>query len=130
METMKNSRTATLEPDTTPVTNGDLAGFAAQLDAERPVSLFKWSSEEDDRLLAWCERVVKGKFAPKDMSVEAAYCAATFGAELGLGPWASIQNISVINGRPAVLGPTPLSAIVQRSGLLVGGVAPRGVHEE
>lgn len=40
-----------------------------------------------------------------DRKPEAVMVAVQFGAELGLGPMAAVQNIAVINGAPSVWGP-------------------------
>ncbi len=85
-------------------------------------ALFDYSEQDELRLMKLAQSAVKSGMAPKGMNPEACFCAALFGRELGLGFWAAIQNIAVINGRPAVWGDAAL-AIVQRSGLLVGGVA-------
>lgn len=49
--------------------------------------------------------VSKSGMAPKGMeTAEACFVALQMGAELGLTPMASLQNIAVINGRPSVWG--------------------------
>ena len=50
-------------------------------------------------------------------SPEAVFVAMQMGAELGLSPMASVQNIAVINGRPGIYGDAAL-AVVRASGLL------------
>ena len=50
-------------------------------------------------------------------SPEAVFVAMQMGAEIGLSPMASVQNISVINGRPGIFGDAAL-AVVRASGLL------------
>jgi hypothetical protein len=49
--------------------------------------------------------------------VAAAFCAIQLGAEVGLSPMASIQNIAVINNKPGLYGPAQL-AVVEASGLM------------
>lgn len=57
-------------------------------------------------------------FAPRGMEKpEAILVAIQLGAELGLTPMAALQNIAVINGRPAIYGDAAL-ALVRSSGLL------------
>jgi hypothetical protein len=45
------------------------------------------------------------------------FAAIQMGAEVGLSPMASLQNIAVINGKPGLYGPAML-AVVEASGLL------------
>jgi len=47
----------------------------------------------------------------------AAFCAIQLGAEVGLSPMASVQNIAIINNKPGLYGPAQL-AVVEASGLL------------
>ena len=48
---------------------------------------------------------------------EAVFVAMQMGAEIGLSPMASVQNIAVINGRPGIYGDAAL-AVVRASGLI------------
>ena len=48
---------------------------------------------------------------------EAVFVAMQMGAEIGLSPMASVQNIAVINGRPGIYGDAVM-AVVRASGLL------------
>lgn len=62
--------------------------------------------------------IVKGKLAPKGMeSTEQVFAAVLMGAEVGLSPMQAMQNIAVVNGRPAIWGDAQL-ALVESSGLL------------
>ena len=55
---------------------------------------------------------------PKAISTpEAVFVAMQMGAEIGLSPMASVQNIAVINGRPGIYGDAAL-AVVRASGFL------------
>jgi len=55
---------------------------------------------------------------PKAISTpEAVFVAMQMGAEIGLSPMASVQNIAVINGKPGIYGDAAL-AVVRASGLL------------
>lgn len=64
-------------------------------------------------------------YYPKDSDPEArlrgataaVFAAVQLGAECGLSPMASVQNIALINGRPGLFGPAML-AVVRHSGLL------------
>ena len=61
--------------------------------------------------------VTRSGMAPKGVDTpDALVVAMQLGAELGLSPMASVQNIAVINGRPSVWGDAML-AICQGSGL-------------
>lgn len=53
--------------------------------------------------------------APKGMSREACMVAIQMGAECGLPPMASMQNIAVVNGRPSIWGDAQM-AICRASG--------------
>jgi hypothetical protein len=56
--------------------------------------------------------VVKSGLAPKGMDTpEAVLVAIQLGAELGLTPMASLQNIAVINGRPGIFGDAALALV-------------------
>jgi hypothetical protein len=62
--------------------------------------------------------VAASGFAPRGMEKsEAILVAIQLGAELGLTPMSALQNIAVINGRPAIYGDAAL-ALVRSSGLL------------
>lgn len=62
--------------------------------------------------------LAKSGLAPKGIETpEAILIAVQMGAELGLAPMQSMQNIAVINGRPAIYGDAAL-ALVRGSGLL------------
>lgn len=66
---------------------------------------------------ALAETIVASGLAPKGMDKPATVLVALqMGAELGLAPMASLQNIAVINGRPSIWGDAML-AICQQSTL-------------
>ena len=52
-----------------------------------------------------------------DEIVAMVFSAIQMGAEVGLSPMASVQNIAVINGKPGLYGPAML-AVVEASGLM------------
>jgi hypothetical protein len=57
--------------------------------------------------------------APRDIkTAEAIFTAIQLGAEVGLTPMASLQNIAVVNGRPTIWGDAQLG-LVRASGLLI-----------
>lgn len=67
---------------------------------ERGVSL---RSMED--LFLFAKAVIDSKLAPRGFDTpQAILVAIQYGAELGLGPMASLQNIAVIQGRPTLWG--------------------------
>ncbi|HUW30460.1 MAG TPA: hypothetical protein VM223_02490, partial [Planctomycetota bacterium] len=70
-----------------------------------------------DDLWRFASMVVQSKIAPKGMDTpQAVMIAVSMGAELGMKPMASIQNIAVINGRPSIWGDAML-ALCRRSGI-------------
>ena len=76
----------------------------------------KLASLED--LFRFSSAVALSPFAPRGLEKpEAILVAIQFGAELGLTPMAALQNIAIINGRPAIYGDAAL-ALVRSSGLL------------
>jgi len=72
-----------------------------------------------EQILKISQLFAKSSFVPKDFINNPAniFVAIQMGLELGLAPMQSIQNISVINGRPCVWGDAML-ALVQSSGKL------------
>lgn len=71
-----------------------------------------------DAMWRFSSAVAKSGLAPKGIqSPEAIFIAIQMGAECGLPPMASLQNIAVINGRPALWGDAQL-AVVRGTGEL------------
>jgi len=70
-------------------------------------------------LQSFVSLTIKGGFAPKGMTVERGVCAIVYGIELGLNPMQSLQQVAVINGRPAMFGDGPL-ALCLKSGVMEG----------
>lgn len=72
-----------------------------------------------DEAYKLAEIIAKSDLVPKDYQGKPAnvLIAVQMGRELGLKPMQAIQNISVVNGRPAVWGDAPL-AMVMGSGLV------------
>lgn len=64
------------------------------------------------RIMAQSGLMPKGINTP-----EAVFVAMQMGAEIGLSPMASVQNIAVINGKPGIYGDAAI-AVVRASGLL------------
>ena len=70
-----------------------------------------------------CQRMAKSSFVPvafRGHPVDV-YVAAMWGAQLGLSPIVSVQNISIINGKPSIYGDLA-KAICYKSGLMTGCV--------
>lgn len=85
---------------------------------ERPAA-FSLAPRTLAEALDFAKLVADSDLAPKDYRNKAGnvIIAVQMGAELGLAPMQALQNISVINGRPAVWGDAML-ALVQQSGLM------------
>jgi hypothetical protein len=62
-----------------------------------------------DDYLRFAKMVAESGLAPKGTDANTIAVTMVFGAEIGLGPLASLQNIAVINGRPAVWGDAALA---------------------
>lgn len=74
------------------------------------------SSLED--AFRFAKAIAESGFAPRGMEKpESILIALQWGAELGLTPMAGLQNIAVVNGRPALYGDAAL-ALIRSSGLL------------
>jgi len=84
-----------------------------------PQSGFMFQPKSYDDIRAFATTIANSDLAPKDYKGKVDNCiiAMQLGAELGLKPMQAIQNIAVINGRPAVWGDAML-ALVQASKLL------------
>lgn len=67
-----------------------------------------------DDMLRFANVVAKTDFAPKDFrgKPEACLLAIQHGAEIGLSPMQSLQNIACINGRPAIWGDAALALVM------------------
>ena len=78
---------------------------------QRPYSLAPRTFEDALRFAAM---IAKSDLAPKDYKGKPENCliAMQMGAELGLAPMQSLQNISVINGRPSVWGDAMLAVVL------------------
>jgi len=64
-----------------------------------------------DDAFRFAQMVAKSEFAPKDFRGKPESCmlAIQHGAEIGLSPMQSLQNIACINGRPAIWGDAALA---------------------
>ena len=70
-----------------------------------------------DDMLRFANVVAKTDFAPKDFrgKPESCFLAIQHGAEIGLTPMQSLQNIACINGRPAIWGDAALALVLGSS---------------
>jgi hypothetical protein len=64
-----------------------------------------------DDMWRFAKAVKASNLSPKGMSVEDLFITIQMGAEIGLPPMASTQNIASINGRPAVYGDAMLGLV-------------------
>lgn len=80
---------------------------------------FSLAPQSLDEALRFADILSKSSIVPKDYQGNAGniLVAVQWGAELGLPPLQAMQNIAVINGRPAVWGDA-IIALVRASGLL------------
>ena len=67
-----------------------------------------------DDAFRFASMVAKSDFAPKDFKGKPESCllAIQHGAEIGLSPMQSLQNIACINGRPAIWGDAALAVVM------------------
>jgi hypothetical protein len=107
---------------------GDLVPFKGQMIARadiprssrvRPVAV-----DSMDDALRYAKVIAASGMLPKSFYESAngdptamAFVAIQLGAEVGLSPMASVQNIAIINNKPGLYGPAML-AVVEGSGLL------------
>lgn len=71
-----------------------------------------------DELFRFSQAILQSKMAPKSFDTpQKILVAVQYGAELGLSPMQSLQSLSVIGGKPALMQ-EPAMALVQKSGLL------------
>ena len=86
--------------------------IAVQQSRPSPVRLQTW--EEIER---FAEKAARSGMVPKDYlnKPDAIVIAVMMGAELGLAPMQSLQNIAVINGRPSIWGDA-MPGLIRASG--------------
>lgn len=69
-------------------------------------------------MIDFCKIVSESGLAPRGMETpQKLFIAVAMGAEVGLSPMQSVQNIAPINGRPSLYGPIAIG-LVQASGFL------------
>ncbi len=81
--------------------------------ALRPASQFDLSPQTFDQALTFSKYLADSDLVPKDFKGKPANCliAMQWGAELGLKPLQAIQNIAIINGRPALWGDAVIALV-------------------
>ena len=83
----------------------------------RPASQFDLSPQTFDQALTFSNYLADSDLVPKDFKGTPANCliAMQWGAELGLKPLQSLQNLAVINGRPALWGDAVIALVLASS---------------
>lgn len=94
------------------------AGPIATLPQAQPRQQLDLSPQTFEQALTFCNYLAESDLVPKDFKGKPANCliAIQWGAELGLKPLQALQNLAIINGRPALWGDAVL-AIVRASPL-------------
>ena len=84
----------------------------------QPRQQFDLSPQTFEQALTFCDYLANSDLVPKDFKGKPENCliAIQWGAELGLKPLQALQNLAIINGRPALWGDAVL-AIVRASPL-------------
>ena len=93
--------------------------------APQPQAVQQWRGvrpTDMDSAVRMATAIAKSGLLPKTYydagdPIAGCFVALQLGAEVGLSPMASVQNIAVINGRPGLFGPAQL-AVVEASGKL------------
>ena len=74
---------------------------------------FDLSPQNFDQALTFCNYLADSDLVPKDFKGKPANCliAMQWGAELGLKPLQALQNLAIINGRPALWGDAVIALV-------------------
>lgn len=74
---------------------------------------FDLSPQTFDQALTFCQYLADSDLVPKDFKGKPANCliAMQWGAELGLKPLQALQNLAIINGRPALWGDAVIALV-------------------
>lgn len=80
----------------------------------RPASQFDLSPQNFEQALTFSNYLAESDLVPKDFKGKPGNCliAMQWGAELGLKPLQSLQNLAVINGRPALWGDAVIALVM------------------
>ena len=82
--------------------------------ALRPASQFDLSPQTFEQALPFSNYLAESDLVPKDFKGKPGNCliAMQWGSELGLKPLQSLQNLAVINGRPALWGDAVIALVL------------------
>lgn len=82
--------------------------------ALRPAGQFDLSPQTFDQALTFSQYLADSDLVPKDFKGKPGNCliAMQWGSELGLKPLQSLQNLAVINGRPALWGDAVIALVL------------------
>ncbi|MUG09438.1 recombinase family protein [Commensalibacter melissae] len=86
--------------------------YVQSIQHKQPVGLRKkFEPNSFQELLLFSDRLARTNFVPKNYRGKPndIFCAIQMGAELGLSPMLSLQNIAVINDRPSIYGDAMLA---------------------
>lgn len=74
---------------------------------------FDLSPQTFEQALTFCDYLADSDLVPKDFKGKPANCliAIQWGAELGLKPLQALQNLAIINGRPALWGDAVIALV-------------------
>ncbi|WP_272970423.1 recombinase RecT [Comamonas terrigena] len=80
----------------------------------RPAAQFDLSPQNFEQALTFSNYLADSDLVPKDFKGKPGNCliAMQWGAELGLKPLQSLQNLAVINGRPALWGDAVIALVM------------------
>jgi hypothetical protein len=81
--------------------------------ASAPQATFDLSPRTFEQALTFCDYLADSEMVPKDFKGKPGNClvAIQWGAELGLKPLQAMQNLAVINGRPALWGDAVIALV-------------------
>ncbi|HFT6991369.1 MAG: hypothetical protein KH046_00665 [Stenotrophomonas maltophilia] len=81
--------------------------------AAQPRQQFDLSPQTFEQALTFCDYLADSDLVPKDFKGKPANCliAIQWGAELGLKPLQALQNLAIINGRPALWGDAVIALV-------------------
>ena len=87
---------------------------AQQSTALRPAGQFDLSPQTFDQAITFSQYLADSDMVPKDFKGKPGNCliAMQWGSELGLKPLQSLQNLAVINGRPALWGDAVIALVM------------------
>lgn len=80
---------------------------------QQPRQSFDLSPQTFDQALTFCDMLAASDLVPRDFKGKPGNCmiAIQWGSELGLKPLQALQNIAIINGRPALWGDAVIALV-------------------